>query len=69
MRRGQEVMLNEAMNVVPRGLRASGEVVMLKEILDGGDRALVIAHADEERVVAAGRAADGRPAAAPATRC
>ena len=28
-----------------------GEVVMLKELLDDGDRALVLGHADEERVV------------------
>ncbi|MCW2497110.1 proteasome ATPase, partial [Jatrophihabitans sp.] len=49
---GQEVMLNEAMNVVAaRGFERTGEVVMLKEILDGGDRALVISHSDEERVV------------------
>jgi proteasome-associated ATPase len=49
---GQEVMLNEAMNVVAaRGFERTGEVVMLKELLDGGDRALVISHSDEERVV------------------
>ncbi len=49
---GQEVMLNEAMNVVAaRGFERTGEVVMLKEILDGGDRALVVGHTDEERVV------------------
>jgi proteasome-associated ATPase len=49
---GQEVVLNEALNVViAQGYETAGEVVMLKEILDGGDRALVIAHADEERVV------------------
>jgi proteasome-associated ATPase len=49
---GQEVMLNEAMNVVAaRGLERAGEVVMLKELLEGGDRALVLGHTDEERVV------------------
>src|SRR3954465_2805839 len=49
---GQEVMLNEAMNVVQaRGHERAGEVVMLKEVLEGGDRALVIGHTDEERVV------------------
>jgi proteasome-associated ATPase len=49
---GQEVVLNEALNVVvAQGYETAGEVVMLKEILEGGDRALVIAHADEERVV------------------
>lgn len=53
LRPGQEVMLNEAMNVVgAREFERLGEIVMFKEILDGGDRALVIGRADEERVVA-----------------
>jgi proteasome-associated ATPase len=48
---GQEVVLNEALNVViAQGYESIGEVVMLKEILEGGDRALVISHADEERI-------------------
>jgi proteasome-associated ATPase len=52
LQHGQEVMLNEAMNVVAvRGFERAGEVVMLKEILEGGDRALVVGHTDEERVV------------------
>jgi proteasome-associated ATPase len=52
MRRGQEVMLNEAMNVVAAlGFERVGEVVMLKEILADGERALVVGHTDEERVV------------------
>jgi proteasome-associated ATPase len=52
VRHGQEVMLNEAMNVVAAcGFERAGELVMLKEILDGGDRALVVGHTDEERVV------------------
>jgi proteasome-associated ATPase len=52
LQHGQEVMLNEAMNVVAaRGLERAGEVVMLKELLEGGDRALVLGHTDEERVV------------------
>jgi proteasome-associated ATPase len=52
LQHGQEVMLNEAMNVVAaRGFERAGEVVMLKEILEGGDRALVIGHTDEERIV------------------
>src|SRR6478609_7913327 len=50
--RGQEVMLNEALNVVAAlDFEQVGEVVMLKELLADGDRALVIANADEERVV------------------
>src|SRR6266851_4130067 len=49
---GQEVVLNEALNVViAQGYETVGEVVMLKELLEDGDRALVISHADEERVV------------------
>jgi proteasome-associated ATPase len=52
LRRGQEVMLNEALNVVAAlHFEEVGEVVMLKEVLADTDRALVIANADEERVV------------------
>ncbi|MDA8321760.1 MAG: proteasome ATPase [Actinomycetota bacterium] len=52
LRPGQELVLNEALNVVVAlGYETVGEVVMLKELLDGGDRALVISHADEERIV------------------
>jgi proteasome-associated ATPase len=51
LRPGQEVVLNEALNVViAQGYETIGEVVMLKEVLEGGDRALVISHADEERI-------------------
>ncbi len=50
--RGQEVMLNEALNVVAAlEFEQVGEVVMFKEMLADGERALVIANADEERVV------------------
>ncbi|TIC87855.1 proteasome ATPase [Nocardioides sp. GY 10113] len=50
--RGQEVMLNEALNVVAAfDYETVGEVVMLKEILADRERCLVIAGADEERVV------------------
>ncbi|MGI8529343.1 MAG: proteasome ATPase [Geodermatophilaceae bacterium] len=52
LQRGQEVMLNEALNVVAaKGFERAGDVVTLKEILDGGDRALVVGHTDEERIV------------------
>ena len=49
---GQEVMVNEAMTVIA-GLdyERVGQVVMFKELLDGGDRALVLGNTDEERVV------------------
>ncbi|HEY1704347.1 MAG TPA: proteasome ATPase [Trebonia sp.] len=49
---GQEVVLNEALNIViAQGYETAGEVVMLKEVLADGERALVISHADEERIV------------------
>jgi proteasome-associated ATPase len=52
LRPGQEVVLNEALNVViAQGYEKLGEVVMLKEVLADGERALVISQADEERVV------------------
>ncbi|GAB2673378.1 proteasome ATPase [Thalassiella azotivora] len=48
---GQEVMLNEALNVVAATeYERTGEIVVLKELLDD-ERVLVVAHADEERVV------------------
>ncbi|MDT0305960.1 proteasome ATPase [Streptomyces sp. DSM 44917] len=52
LRRGQEVMLNEAMNVVAAmEFESAGDIVTLKEILEDGERALVVGHTDEERVV------------------
>jgi proteasome-associated ATPase len=52
LRPGQEVVLNEALNVViAQGYETVGEIVMLKELLADSERALVISHADEERVV------------------
>ncbi len=49
---GKEVMVNEAMNVVDvLGFDEVGEVVLIKELLEGGDRALVVGHGDEESVV------------------
>src|SRR5262249_23140310 len=51
LQRGQEVVLNESLNVVlARGHEIAGEVVTLKELLDNGRRALVVGRADEERV-------------------
>jgi proteasome-associated ATPase len=51
LRPGQEVVLNESLTVViAQGYETVGEIVMLKEVLEGGERALVISHADEERV-------------------
>ncbi|MGQ4418957.1 proteasome ATPase [Streptomyces sp. SAS_269] len=52
LRRGQEVMLNEALNVVDAmKFERVGDIVTLKEILEDGERALVLGHTDEERVV------------------
>ncbi|MER5212706.1 proteasome ATPase [Streptomyces sp. NPDC002838] len=52
LRRGQEVMLNEALNVVEAmQFERVGDIVTLKEILEDGERALVLGHTDEERVV------------------
>ncbi|WP_375425248.1 proteasome ATPase [uncultured Friedmanniella sp.] len=49
---GREVMINEAMNVVAAlEFDEVGEVVLLKEVLDDGLRALVIGHGEEESVV------------------
>src|SRR6266567_821791 len=49
--KGQELLLNEALNVVAAcGFEVQGEVVSLKELLEN-TRAIVISHADEERVV------------------
>lgn len=52
---GQEVVLNESFNVVlARNPDRTGEVATLKEVLAGGDRALIVGRADEERVVEIG---------------
>ncbi|MBV9024627.1 MAG: proteasome ATPase [Streptomycetaceae bacterium] len=52
LRRGQELMLNEALNVVQAmEYESIGDIVTLKEVLEDGIRALVIGHTDEERVV------------------
>jgi proteasome-associated ATPase len=49
--RGQEVALNESLNVVlARTAEVSGEVVVLKELLEDRRRALIVGRADEERI-------------------
>ncbi|MFN8126934.1 MAG: proteasome ATPase [Candidatus Nanopelagicales bacterium] len=51
LRPGQELMLNEALNVVgARAYERAGDIVMFKEKLDD-ERALVIGTTDDERVV------------------
>ncbi len=60
--KGQEVVLNESFNVVlARTPDRTGEVVTLKELLDGGDRALIVGRADEERVVELSTAVRSQP--------
>lgn len=52
LRRGQEVLLNEALNIVDAfEFESIGDIVTLKEVLEDGERALVTGHTDEERVV------------------
>ena len=49
---GQEVRLNEALNVVSAtGFERVGEIMTLKEILEDRTRALVVGRTDEERIV------------------
>jgi len=51
IQKGQEVVLNESLNVVlARGTEVGGEVVTFKDLLEDGRRALVVGRADEERV-------------------
>jgi proteasome-associated ATPase len=60
LQRGQEVVLNESLNVVlARAAEVSGEVVVLKELMDDGLRALIVGRADEERVVELGESLIG----------
>ena len=52
LKMGQTVRLNEALTVVEAGsFEAVGEISTLREVLADGKRALVVGHADEERVV------------------
>jgi proteasome-associated ATPase len=52
LKKGQTVRLNEALTVVEAGhFEAVGEISTLREILADGHRALVVGHADEERIV------------------
>ena len=52
LKKGQTLRLNEALTVVEAGAFESvGEISTLREVLADGHRALVIGHADEERIV------------------
>ncbi|MDH3471739.1 MAG: proteasome ATPase [Acidimicrobiia bacterium] len=51
LERGQEVLLNEAYNIIDvRDFDANGEVVRIRDILDDG-RIVILGRGDEERVV------------------
>ncbi len=59
---GQEVVLNESFNVVlARHPDRTGEVATLREVLAGGDRAMIVGRADEERVVELGESVRSQP--------
>jgi proteasome-associated ATPase len=48
---GQEVVLNEGLNVVrSAGYEIQGEVVVIKDLMEGGTRAIVTVRMDDERV-------------------
>ncbi len=52
LKQGQTVRLNEALTVVEAGsFESVGEISTLREVLADGTRALVVGHADEERIV------------------
>lgn len=52
LRPGQEVILNESMNVVVAGTYDDqGEIVIFQEVLEDGMRAIVTGRSDEERVI------------------
>lgn len=52
LKKGQTVRLNEALTVVEAGsFESVGEISTLREVLADGQRALVVGHADEERIV------------------
>ena len=51
LQRGNEVVLNESLNVVlARSFEQSGDVVTIQDLLEDGKRALIVGRADEERV-------------------
>ncbi|MCX4808827.1 proteasome ATPase [Streptomyces sp. NBC_01214] len=60
LRRGQEVMLNEALNIVAAmAFESTGDIVTLNEVLGDGERALVTGYTDEQRVVRLADPLDG----------
>ena len=62
LERGQEVVLNESFNIVlARRPDRTGEIATVKEVLDDGERAMIVGRADENRVVELGDAALDSP--------
>ncbi len=51
LKTGQEVALNESFTIISaRDQEVVGEVVTVKDVFDGEDRALIVGRADEERI-------------------
>ena len=49
---GRELVLNESMNIIAlRDYERVGEIVILKEVMEDGERAIVVGHTDEERII------------------
>ncbi len=60
LRRGQEVTLSEQMAIIAAwDFERTGEIMTLKEVLEGADRAVLIDHSDQERVVYLADSLDG----------
>jgi proteasome-associated ATPase len=60
LQRGNEVVLNESLNVVlARSFEQSGDVVTIQDLLEDGKRALIMGRADEERVAEISEALSG----------
>jgi len=62
LERGAEVVLNESFTIVlARAADGTGELVTLKEMIDGGARAIVVGRADDERVCDVAASLRGQP--------
>src|SRR5689334_20714393 len=60
LQRGQEVVLNESLNVVlARSAEVAGEVVTFKELLEDAERAFIVGRADEDRICEPGEGLRG----------
>ncbi len=62
LERGTEVVLNDSFTIVlARAADGTGELVTLKEVIDGGARAIVVGRADDERVCEVAASLKGQP--------